>query len=1397
MENQQQRNIPTELQINGPILSFVTDPSNVTVSTGQTVIFTGLATATFPTQVPANDAVGLGTIAYRWYEVGVGALSDISAPTSAIVGSATTFLQLHNPTASDRGRQFYLGADYVPNYPVPNVGFGTTTPITPNAPNEPHFSESALLDILPEIIVDTQPSNATVGEGAVANFEVDARISIDGFGDLDYQWRVDGAPVNDGIYETGDQTVVNLDQFQVLALPLWNGGAGSTLDLTDYSTNAKTITPGTTEPSWSGTGSGGGGTPSWVSTGIATANFYGGAAYFNGDEYDYLNVSASEDFDFGTQPFTIELWICPQPGFHTWEVMVGVGNGAYGDGGTWFTYLRQTLTTFYIANIDGYNEIGRVETAEFEDGNWHHVAVTKEDGKIRFFFDGVNRSQVNSDGTDYSDVNSGPDYYWSTTFSEKPFGALKPGHIGMEHMDDFHSRGYYYPYAYMQDIKVYKGVAKYTEQFSPSKDPIIDLKNSTNYSLLTTVSRSHAGYPKENLYNGVVEDQVYLSCSTQDYIETDFSSLSGGGLAVVSTVSVYIRSASGGGTVTLTKSDGTEISEDFPAKWNVLYPIAFGTGTLAKIKIQAGDHGSNSFNPGAIKVDDKFLIDAIQVTSPFADNPATLALPLWNKDGSDKLTIEDVSADPQTVSQWGEVRLPSWVSTGGKWYNGYAFFSDDAIEISKGGQVTDFNFGVHDFTVECWVYFTDENNWEDIFSTGPYGMNNFQLRKNKVSQLEEQFPGSNQLEATWNDQIILSGGSFEINQWYHIAVTRQAGTDNGLWRLFIDGTMVAHRLTDNIDIAANVPVLIGQQSGNVWALDAGIQDFVVYNNLAKYTEDFVPADRSILSYGRNFSSISGSRTNRLSLTPTDSGADIVDCVLSNQYVTTVVTNPVKLVVTQARSILKIEAYDGTSTASLSSYNLDDQEITIDSSLINSDEICLYSPEKDIEIEFDLYGAKGVDFDVWAAGMGWSSGDSGGEGGYSRISFTMKKNEEYVLKGIKSNSALFLYRKASLIAVVGQGGDGGHYGPGGAGGGVNVAGQDGTGRLSGDGGERIDIGALSENGSFGSRSNLQSFNVYPGDHTGRSHGQTIKCTKGVYWRDQGKGPCEDLGTIQYRTKDGTIVTNSATIDRGFKAGYAINTTGGKGSGDGGGGGNGATGGSGGSSSGGGGGSGYSDGSITIIDTKVGGNTAHARVNIRLGSGDFYVDDEGRILIFSCATHGKDPRTLTKVTGKVMPGTDTCIDDARWQNFKNLAKDGMANYRLTGCASAAAGVKRLGQTQATPYNIFRMMSNPCGGGVLLRDSLTDWYDTNYAYEWLTLAFDESSGDISGYGSDYSTLSWSPASAHGFGYYGLSGCPLAVTGLDDRQLGSNGFFTPTNYNLYTTEFWILPPGVPDFPL
>ena len=76
-------------------------------------------------------------------------------------------------------------------------------------------------------------------------------------------------------------------------------------------------------------------------------------------------------------------------------------------------------------------------------------------------------------------------------------------------------------------------------------------------------------------------------------------------------------------------------------------------------------------------------------------------------------------------------------------------------------------------------------------------------------------------------------------------------------------------------------------------------------------------------------------------------------------------------------------------------------------------------------------------------------------------------------------------------------------------------------------------------------------------------------------------------------NGTEISNSAEINRGYKSGYnIIQTKGapGQNSGDGGNGGSGATGGSGGvNASSGGGGSGYTDGSVTVVSTQVGGST----------------------------------------------------------------------------------------------------------------------------------------------------------------------------------------------------------------
>ena len=1221
IQNSQYRAIPTDLQLNGPILSFVKTPSDTTLAVGQSAYFTGVATAQFPTQTPANPAVGFatGTIAYQWYSVTDGQLTEGTKYT----GTATTELYINGvESPSDNGTQYYLSADY--------VAIGTS----PNANNESFTSSRASLTVYPEIIINTHPSDVSVGAGGQATFTIDASLTDGSYGGLAYQWRIDGENLTDGTYESlsvAKQGVRGQIDDAVLLVPL-NEDAVNTgnVNLRDYSNNTKTVTAGSLY----------GDAPVWQSTGFATGNFYNGAAYFNGST-SYINVAGSSDFNMADQPFTMEVWIkwSDQSWSSDWEVISSLGGGYYHDGGIWWSILRNASrgdsTTFYISGVAGYSPIATNVDVRADDDEWHHYAVTRtsrDDGhKVRMWMDG---KLVGENTVNFVDVN---------------FGGDDLGYIGLEHAT-FHRIGYYYPNCWMQDFRCYKGLEKYTQEFTPSRVSILG----------------------------------------------------------------YTRNIS-------------------------------------------------TFN-------DSF--------------PAALALPLWNRTGTiNEVSLDDISQNDLTITS-GETTL-TWDTDVKKWYDGSAKFpNDDSATLSV--EARGLGFGLEDFTIEAWCYFT-KTGFADIFSTDDYSTYStafdnavgglFAFRKNSAEKLSfycnPNFESSN---------VLTDGDTISQNTWVHCAVSRQ----DGVVRLFLQGNLQGtHDFSPGG--AGTTPnhsggkPRVGGVAGNSKPMGGYIQDLIVYKGVAKYTEDFIVPDRSIISEDKSYSKISGSQTTQLTITPDEEGSSKIDCLVTHPVASSKTSKKASLVVTEPKSIIKIEGYDGTSTATLLQKNLEDSEFTLTKSDLDSDDICFYAAEKDIEVEIDMYGGKGIGFDEeggtnYNAGFRWTSGGDGGEGGFSRIQFTMKKNEEYILRGIKSNTALFLYRKASLIAVVGQGGNGGHYGKGGKGGGVNVAGEStvsSSGGTGGRGGFLIPEGELEENGIFGSRANPST--VYPEDFTtdGKTPGQTIKCSKGVYWRDQGKGACEDVGTVKFRLSDGTEVTNSAIIDRGFKAGYSINSTGGAAEGDGASGGHGATGGEGHNSAGGGGGSGYSDGSITIFNTQLGGSTGNARINMRLSAGDFFVDDKGRILILS-NTDNRDPRTLTKTTSKVLRNTNTCIDDTRWQRFIDLARDGTQNYRLT--ATLNNSTTKI--VNATDKNIHKMIN---GNALTLRNSLTGWVDSNYAYTLLALAWDETSNDgMSGYGGDYSILSWSPTSNHGHGYYGSS---------------SNSFFTPTTYNHYSANWWILPPGVPDF--
>jgi len=387
------------------------------------------------------------------------------------------------------------------------------------------------------------------------------------------------------------------------------------------------------------------------------------------------------------------------------------------------------------------------------------------------------------------------------------------------------------------------------------------------------------------------------------------------------------------------------------------------------------------------------------------------------------------------------------------------------------------------------------------------------------------------------------------------------------------------------------------RSAASFAFNGSQNDGEGYAQVSYNWSEFVPNPTvTVLTSSPRNITFSGSRTASLSIVSDNVvGLATIFCKITSA---TAINSPVssdiveyKVVSSAENYFVNLEQIGSTNTAALNIINLQNGEYTINqpAATANISQIVFYAPDRNINIEMDLYGGKGT-----------SSGSiQGGEGGFSRIRFTMAQNTEYVIAGLTNNVGTpFVYRKGQLIACVGKGGNAGTSGRGGFGGGIRIAGNAGSGRDAGVGGALIAAGNLGGDGIFGSLTSLVP-TTPDTKATAPNGGRVLKCTKGIYWKDQGVSACADVGTGKFRLSDGVEVTNTASIARGYKAGYDIIQTAGRGSNNGGAGGNGATGGAGGQNgSGGGGGSGYTDGSVTVVNSQLGGSTGEAKVVIRL-------------------------------------------------------------------------------------------------------------------------------------------------------------------------------------------------------
>lgn len=154
--------------------------------------------------------------------------------------------------------------------------------------------------------------------------------------------------------------------------------------------------------------------------------------------------------------------------------------------------------------------------------------------------------------------------------------------------------------------------------------------------------------------------------------------------------------------------------------------------------------------------------------------------------------------------------------------SGYFDGSGDNLSIANNSAL---NFDTGTFTVEAWFYQTTLA-FAGVVSKWPNtGGDNWLVATNGDGAVRFYYNGGNIL-----------GGSYPINTWNHVAVSRDS---SNVIRLFLNGTQVAS-VTSSFNSTGTAPVEIGSYASNQNNFTGYISDARVVKGTAVYTSAFTP-----------------------------------------------------------------------------------------------------------------------------------------------------------------------------------------------------------------------------------------------------------------------------------------------------------------------------------------------------------------------------------------------------------------------------------------------------------------------------------------------------------------------------------------------------------------------------
>jgi hypothetical protein len=158
----------------------------------------------------------------------------------------------------------------------------------------------------------------------------------------------------------------------------------------------------------------------------------GGSMYFDGNG-DYLQTPSNPILPFGTGDFTIEFWAYWAGGsFTSYATAIDTRNGSVAAG---LAIAANITTGAWYVSISAQEILGTVAAA----ASWQHIAVTRSGTSLRLFVNGTQTGSTYTSSNDFS----------NTTLRV----GLRPDNQ--------------YPWnGYLQDLRITKGYARYTSNFT-------------------------------------------------------------------------------------------------------------------------------------------------------------------------------------------------------------------------------------------------------------------------------------------------------------------------------------------------------------------------------------------------------------------------------------------------------------------------------------------------------------------------------------------------------------------------------------------------------------------------------------------------------------------------------------------------------------------------------------------------------------------------------------------------------------------------------------------------------------------------------------------------------------------------------------------------------------------